>query len=39
MIAEVLNHKIFAFGMYLDIEGAFDNASFASLIQKYNRKD
>jgi ribonuclease HI len=31
-IEVALNHKIFAFGTFLDVEGAFDNASFDSMI-------
>jgi Reverse transcriptase (RNA-dependent DNA polymerase) len=32
LIEVELNYKIFAFGTFLDVEGAFDNASFDSMI-------
>jgi hypothetical protein len=32
IIHRIIYHKIFAFGTFLDIEGAFDNASFNSLV-------
>jgi hypothetical protein len=33
-----LNHKIFAFGTFLDIEGAFDNVSFTSPFTFYGNE-
>jgi Reverse transcriptase (RNA-dependent DNA polymerase) len=38
-IEEALNHKSFAFGTFLDIEGAFDNASFTSMITASHEHD
>jgi Reverse transcriptase (RNA-dependent DNA polymerase) len=38
-IEEALNHKILAFGTFLDFEGAFDNASFTSMITASHEHD
>jgi hypothetical protein len=38
-IEEALRYKIFAFGTFLDIEGAFDNTSFTSMITASHEQD